>query len=50
MIGARHAEDPMGWTLDVVIVRVNAGKASIYNNLGSTNVIADIQGWFVNPS
>lgn len=35
---------------NLVIVRVNAGKVSIYNNLGSTNVIADIQGWFVNPS
>jgi hypothetical protein len=29
-----------------VIVRLNGGKVSIYNNLGSTNVIADIQGWF----
>jgi hypothetical protein len=31
---------------NLVIVRLNGGKVSIYNNLGSTNVIADIQGWF----
>jgi len=30
----------------LVIVRVNNGKVSMYNNLGSTNVIADLQGWF----
>jgi hypothetical protein len=35
---------------NLVIVRVSGGKVSIYNNLGSTNVIADIQGWFVAPS
>jgi hypothetical protein len=32
---------------NLVMVRVSNGKVSIYNNLGSTNVIADIQGWFV---
>ena len=31
---------------NLVIVRVNNGKVSIYNNAGSTNVIADVQGWF----
>ena len=31
---------------NLVIVRLGGGKVSIYNNLGSTNVIADIQGWF----
>ena len=30
----------------LVIVRVNNGKVTMYNNLGSTNVIADLQGWF----
>ena len=31
---------------NLVIVRVTNGKVSIYNNVGSTNVIADVQGWF----
>jgi hypothetical protein len=31
---------------NLVMVRVADGKVTIYNNLGSTNVIADIQGWY----
>jgi len=31
---------------NLVVVRVQAGKVSIYNNVGSTNVVADVQGWF----
>ena len=31
---------------NLVVVRVQNGKVSIFNNLGSTNVIADVQGWF----
>lgn len=31
---------------NLVVVRVQNGKVSIYNNLGSTHVIADVQGWF----
>jgi hypothetical protein len=31
---------------NLVIVRVVDGKVSIFNNVGSTNVIADVQGWF----
>lgn len=30
----------------LVIARVANGKVTIYNNLGSTNVIADVQGWY----
>jgi hypothetical protein len=30
----------------LVISRVANGKVTVYNNLGSTNVIADLQGWF----
>jgi hypothetical protein len=29
-----------------VVVRVQNGKVSIYNNQGATHVIADVQGWF----
>jgi len=31
---------------NLVIVRVNDGKVSMFNHVGSTNVIADVQGWF----
>jgi hypothetical protein len=31
---------------NLVVVRVQNGSVSIYNNLGSTHVIADVQGWF----
>jgi hypothetical protein len=31
---------------NLVVVRVQNGKVSIYNNLGSTHVVADVQGWF----
>ncbi|MGI8807796.1 MAG: peptidoglycan recognition protein family protein [Acidimicrobiales bacterium] len=31
---------------NLVIVRVQNGKVSIYNNAGATNVVADVQGWF----
>ncbi len=31
---------------NLVVVRVQNGKVSIYNNLGATHVIADVQGWF----
>ncbi|MDQ3895654.1 MAG: N-acetylmuramoyl-L-alanine amidase [Actinomycetota bacterium] len=31
---------------NLVIVRVVNGKVSIYNNTGSTHVVADVQGWF----
>ncbi len=31
---------------NLVIVRVQNGKVSLYNNLGSTHVVADVQGWF----
>lgn len=31
---------------NLVVVRVQNGKVSIYNNLGATQVIADVQGWF----
>jgi hypothetical protein len=35
---------------NLVIARIGAGgKVSIYNNLGSTVVVADVQGWFTNP-
>ncbi len=34
---------------NLVIVRVQNGKVSIYNNLGSTHVVADVQGWFSSP-
>jgi len=32
---------------NLVVVRVgNAGKVSLYNNAGSTHVVADVAGWF----
>ena len=31
---------------NLVVVRVQNGSVSIYNNVGSTHVIADVQGWF----
>ncbi len=31
---------------NLVIVRVQNGKVAIYNNVGSTHVVADVQGWF----
>jgi hypothetical protein len=31
---------------NLVVVRVQNGKVSIYNNMGATHVIADVQGWF----
>jgi hypothetical protein len=31
---------------NLVVVRVQNGMVSIYNNQGSTHVIADVQGWF----
>jgi hypothetical protein len=31
---------------NLVVVRVQNGKVSIFNNAGSTHVIADVQGWF----
>jgi hypothetical protein len=31
---------------NLVVVRVQNGKVSLYNNAGSTNVVADVQGWF----
>ena len=32
---------------NLVIARIGAGgKVTIYNNLGSTVVVADVQGWF----
>ncbi len=34
---------------NLVIARIGAGgKVTIYNNLGSTVVVADVQGWFTN--
>jgi Tol biopolymer transport system component len=37
-----------GWTIpNAVTVKVGAGgKVSVFNNRGSTNVIADVAGWF----
>jgi hypothetical protein len=36
---------------NLVIARVGTdGKVSMYNNLGSVNVAADVQGWFSDPS
>ncbi len=31
---------------NLVLVRVQNGKVSIFNNAGSTHVIADVQGWY----
>jgi len=31
---------------NLVIARVQNGKVSIFNNAGSTDVVADVQGWF----
>jgi len=31
---------------NLVVVRVQNGKVSVFNNVGSTHVIADVQGWF----
>ena len=31
---------------NLVVVRVQNGKVSIYNNAGLTHVVADVQGWF----
>ncbi len=31
---------------NLVVVRVQNGKVSIFNNAGSTHVVADVQGWF----
>jgi hypothetical protein len=31
---------------NLVVVRVQNGRVSIYNNLGATHVVADVQGWF----
>ncbi len=31
---------------NLVVVRVQDGKVSLFNNLGSTHVIADVQGWY----
>ncbi|MDQ4089558.1 MAG: peptidoglycan recognition protein, partial [Actinomycetota bacterium] len=31
---------------NLVVVRVQNGSVGIYNNAGSTHVIADVQGWF----
>ena len=31
---------------NLVVVRVQNGKVSIYNNLGSTHIVADVQGWY----
>ncbi len=35
---------------NLVMVRMGGGKVSIYNNLGSAAVIADIQGWYAAPA
>jgi len=48
---ARPLASNLNWQADqtkslLVIARVANGKVTIYNNLGSTNVIADVQGWF----
>lgn len=34
---------------NLVTVRLGNGKASVYNNLGSVAVIADVQGWYAAP-
>lgn len=31
---------------NLVIVRVQNGRVTVFNNVGSTHVIADVQGWF----
>jgi len=31
---------------NLVVVKVQNGKVSIFNNAGSTQVVADVQGWF----
>jgi hypothetical protein len=31
---------------NLVVVRVQNGKVSVFNNVGATHVIADVQGWF----
>jgi hypothetical protein len=31
---------------NLVVVRVQNGRVSIFNNLGATHVVADVQGWF----
>ena len=31
---------------NLVIVRVQSGRVSIFNHVGSTDVVADVQGWF----
>jgi hypothetical protein len=31
---------------NLVVARVQNGKVSIYNNMGSTHVVADVQGWY----
>ena len=36
---------------NLVIARIGTGgKVTIYNNLGSTVVVADVQGWFTRPA
>ena len=36
---------------NLVIAKIGAGgKVSIYNNMGSVGVVADVQGWFTNPT
>ena len=31
---------------NLVVVRVQSGRVSLFNNVGSTHVVADVQGWF----
>ena len=36
---------------NLVIAKIGAGgKVSFYNNMGSVAVVADVQGWFTNPT
>jgi hypothetical protein len=35
---------------NLVVARVGAnGEVSIYNNQGTVNVVADVEGWYVSP-
>jgi hypothetical protein len=31
---------------NLVVVEVNSGKISLYNNAGSVQVICDVEGWY----
>ncbi len=51
-LGRRHLTSDLNWTAgltvpNLVVVKVGAdGKIDIYNLAGSTDVIADVVGWY----